>query len=250
MFRNPLIAVALTFIPVAFAAPADTAAHKSVWSGVYTAAQAARGDVAYDKSCSLSCHQPRLNGYGGVLIGASFTEHWREDNLGNYFDRIKGTMPRGAPGSLSDPTYVDIIAFILKSNGFPAGNSELTPAVLTKIQIEDKDGPKPVPEFALVKTTGCLEKGSDGVWLLDHAKTASRTRNPEAATGAELKAETGGQGTAVFHFLNLMPYDVTSFKLEMQKGHVVEAKGFLMKKPEGEVLNLTSVTTVAPSCKP
>lgn len=228
--------------------PGAASPHKSVWSGVYTPAQAARGDAAYEKNCSTSCHQPRLNGYGGVLIGSNFMEHWREDNLANYFDRIKGTMPRGAPGSLSDNTYIDIISFILKTNGFPAGSSELTRAVLPTVQIEDKDGPKAVPEFSLIKTVGCLEKGSDGVWSLSHALAASRTRNPEASPAAELKTDAEGKGNNVFHFLNLMPYDVTSFKLEAQKGHEVEAKGFLMNKPEGQVINLTSVATIAPSC--
>ena len=36
-------------------------------------------------------------------------------------------MPAGAPGSLDDQTYIDIVAYILQFNGMPAGNQKLVP---------------------------------------------------------------------------------------------------------------------------
>ncbi len=223
------------------------AGHATVWKGIYTKAQAVRGETAFDVHCS-SCHQPDLSGQGHLLVGQSFMEHWREDNVGSFFHRLKNTMPRGAPASLSDRVYLEMVAFILQANGFPAGKTELTLASLGSIQIEDRDGPKAVPEFALVKTVGCLEKSASGEWTLEHASPAARTRNPDASTETELRAAAALSGTGEFHFLRLMPYDVTAYKMEAQKAHRVEAKGFLMRKAGQELLNLTSVTTVQASC--
>ena len=46
-------------------------------------------------------------------------------------------MPAGAPGSLDDQTYIDIVAYILQFNGMAAGNQKLMPEVeaLEKIVI-------------------------------------------------------------------------------------------------------------------
>ena len=38
---------------------------------------------------------------------------------------IKQSMPQEAPDSLGMPAYVDIVSYLLKSNGSPAGASEL-----------------------------------------------------------------------------------------------------------------------------
>jgi len=42
------------------------------------------------------------------------------------FDRVRTTMPQGNPGSLRAQDYLDLIAFILQANNFPAGSHELT----------------------------------------------------------------------------------------------------------------------------
>jgi mono/diheme cytochrome c family protein len=221
----------------------------TVWTGIYTAEQAARGHAAYDADCG-SCHQSDLSGYGDLLAGSVFMNHWREDNLGSFYNRLRATMPRGAPASLSDQKYLEIVAFILQSNGFPAGKADLTLAALKSIQIEEKDGPQPVPEFSLVKTTGCVAQDSHGEWMLDHALATQRTRNPDESTATELKNAAGLSGKGVVRFLRLSSYDVTAFHLEARKGYKVEAKGFLIRKDGGETLNLTSIGTVSVSCPP
>ncbi len=60
-------------------------------------------------------------------------------------------MPRGAPATLSDKTYVDIVSYVLKVNEFPAGAQELRVEDLPRIQLIGKDGPEPVPDFSLVR---------------------------------------------------------------------------------------------------
>jgi hypothetical protein len=49
-------------------------------------------------------------------------------------------MPFNAPGSLSDSVYLDVLAFVLRENGYPAGNEELKadPAILKQIVIPKK----------------------------------------------------------------------------------------------------------------
>jgi S-disulfanyl-L-cysteine oxidoreductase SoxD len=222
-------------------APATT-----VWKGVYTEAQAERGQAEYTNACS-GCHQPTLVGYGGVLVGEKFMDHWREDKLGNFYHLMKMTMPRGGPNTLGDRAYLDITAFILQVNGFPAGKKELTVPALDEIQIEGKNGPQPVPEFALVKTVGCLVHAGDE-WRVEHAGAPSRTREPHDGTPTELKADAALSGADVVHFLKLADYDVDRFKMKEQLGHKVEAKGFLILKSSGKTLNLTSVATVAGTC--
>jgi hypothetical protein len=43
------------------------------------------------------------------------------------FDKVSKTMPRDDPGKVSHTDSADIIAFMLKFNGFPAGKAELPP---------------------------------------------------------------------------------------------------------------------------
>jgi glucose/arabinose dehydrogenase len=91
---------------------------------VYTAGQALRGKTAYTQSCS-ACHQANLSGIAQIpaLKGDTFLDKW--DKLGDLVDRMHMTMPPTAPGSLSQNTYFDIVAYLLQMNGLPAGHAEL-----------------------------------------------------------------------------------------------------------------------------
>ncbi len=99
---------------------------RSVWGGVYTEAQATRGAEAYQANCQ-SCHGAQLTGQGEAkpLSGASFLSGWNGLSVGDLFERIRSTMPMTAPKSLPRDTYADILAYLLKFNGFPAGTGEL-----------------------------------------------------------------------------------------------------------------------------
>ena len=71
------------------------------------------------------------------LRGDDFLATWKGRNTAELFERIRSTMPTDSPGSLSGQRYLDIVAYILSANGFPAGESELPPdpAVLRSIVI-------------------------------------------------------------------------------------------------------------------
>lgn len=99
---------------------------RSVWDGVYTTAQAARGEAAYAQNCGF-CHGANLAGTGEAkpLAGPEFLSSWNGLTMGDLFERTRTTMPLERPGTLGREAYADILAYVLKSNGFPAGEVEL-----------------------------------------------------------------------------------------------------------------------------
>jgi mono/diheme cytochrome c family protein len=125
-----IVLTALTF--------AQSAA-SSVWDGVFTEEQVKRGAAAYQRDCS-NCHGAALEGGDMTppLVGGGFTSNWNDLTLGDLFDRIRLTMPLDSPGKLSRQQNVDVIAFILKTNAWPTGTTELAPDVgaLKQIKVE------------------------------------------------------------------------------------------------------------------
>jgi mono/diheme cytochrome c family protein len=93
--------------------------------GVYTAAQARRGETIYQNQC-LGCHGGTLAGNDGPpLAGQSFLDVWDKLPLSDLFDKIQNTMPDDAPQTLTRPQVADVVAFMLQANKFPAGRVEL-----------------------------------------------------------------------------------------------------------------------------
>jgi mono/diheme cytochrome c family protein len=129
----PLLAAA------ALAGAALSAADPSVWDGVYTAEQTRRGETAYLTACA-SCHGTSLEGgdMTPALVGGAFTSNWNDLTVGDLFERIRITMPLDNPGRLSRQQNADVIAFMLKANGWPAGTGDLASdlAQLKQIRIE------------------------------------------------------------------------------------------------------------------
>jgi len=99
---------------------------KSTLDGVYTDAQAARGQKVYTDSCS-SCHGDDLSGGGQTppLSGKEFNGDWNDLSMGDLYDRTHLSMPADKPGSLTPEQTVDVIAFLLKKGSFPAGQADL-----------------------------------------------------------------------------------------------------------------------------
>ena len=100
----------------------------TVWDGVYSEAQAARGKAAYEAQCAF-CHQSDLRGQGFApgLIEDTFTSRWQDGNLGDLLTIVKATMPQDKPASLTDEEYAAIVAYLLQANHYPAGQQELQP---------------------------------------------------------------------------------------------------------------------------
>lgn len=101
---------------------------KTVWDSVFTEEQAGRGQKLYSSACSR-CHGAALGGVDAApaLAGGSFMGNWDTQTLDVLHDRIRTTMPPDSPNPLDRKQVSDLVAHILKTNGFPAGERELPP---------------------------------------------------------------------------------------------------------------------------
>jgi alcohol dehydrogenase (cytochrome c) len=92
----------------------------------FTAAQAAKGRVAYANNCA-SCHGAGLSGseFAGALNGASFGQQWSGKTAEALFTYINTKMPPATPGMLGAETDAQVMAFILQQNGAQGGETEL-----------------------------------------------------------------------------------------------------------------------------
>jgi mono/diheme cytochrome c family protein len=98
----------------------------SVWDGVYTEAQARRGEQRYLELCSV-CHGQDLGGIeeSPGLKRGTFIYNWDGESVGILFQRIRKTMPLTEPSSVSRKIKADILAYIMEENNFPPGDMEL-----------------------------------------------------------------------------------------------------------------------------
>jgi mono/diheme cytochrome c family protein len=228
--------------PVQAWAP-QAASPRTVWSGVYTEAQAARGKEDYEVSCA-ACHGPDLGGGDGpALVGDQFLRNWLEDDVNSLFRKIHDRMPGDGPGTLPETVSLDITAYIMQANEFPAGANELAldAAALSAIRIEEKTGPGPVPNFSLVKVVGCLAQDAASRWVVTRATEPVRARETAGSAPAAITAAPLGSQT-----FSLM--DAAASGAEAHKGEKVEVKGLLMRGPAETVLNVTSLLATGSAC--
>ncbi|MBL0171033.1 MAG: cytochrome c [Gemmatimonadaceae bacterium] len=100
---------------------------RSTWDSVFTAEQAARGQTSYNQTCAR-CHRETLAGgdEAPALTGSAFMSSWNGQTLDELHERVRTSMPTDTPGVYARPMITDVIAFMLRFNGFPAGAVELT----------------------------------------------------------------------------------------------------------------------------
>jgi S-disulfanyl-L-cysteine oxidoreductase SoxD len=127
MTRAVLLRLALVTTS-AIGVAAGQAPVRSVLDGVYTSSQAERGREVYLVYCR-SCHSEDLSGGSDgndpapALRTPDFAQNRRE--LGNLFTYVRRSMPRDAPGSLDPSRVADVVAYLLRENGFPSGTRDL-----------------------------------------------------------------------------------------------------------------------------
>jgi mono/diheme cytochrome c family protein len=127
--RVTLAAVALLLLAT-FAGRAQTGADSSATGsalrGAYTSGQAKRGQSIYGKQCT-KCHAAT------AYTGVAFRRVWAGRPAFELWEQIRTTMPQDGPGRLKPEEYADIVAYLLKLNGYPAGETEL-PATADSLQ--------------------------------------------------------------------------------------------------------------------
>lgn len=219
---------------------------KGVLDGVYTTAQAERGKANFLTGRCGGCHQLDLSGdRGPALKGDAFMAHWENGSLNALFRKISEGMPPNAPNETTDDAKIDIVAYLLQSNGFPTGKTELRvdAEALEAIEIARKGATATAPNFALVQVVGCLSQAANNAWVLTNTTEPVVTKQ-EAATPAALReAQSKALGNATYQLVSAKP-----FKPETHKGQKVEARGLLYRESNDALLNLTSLQTVGQSC--
>jgi S-disulfanyl-L-cysteine oxidoreductase SoxD len=107
---------------------------KAASDGVYSKAQSDAGKGGYASKCA-SCHGDALTGgeMAPPLAGGDFMANWNGLTVFDFFDRVRKTMPLGKEGSMSREETAQITAFILQSNGYPAGAALATQDELLKM---------------------------------------------------------------------------------------------------------------------
>lgn len=91
---------------------------RSTADSSYTEEQAGRGEQVFSRVC-LECHAR------SEMASADFRLKWGGQTTLDLFRNIVTTMPDSDPGSLPRADYEDVVAYILKLNGIPAGSAPL-----------------------------------------------------------------------------------------------------------------------------
>jgi mono/diheme cytochrome c family protein len=209
-----------------------------IWQGVYTAAQAERGKSTYTSNC-LRCHGGDLLGVTAPpLTGEKFLASWSGEHVGRLFEKIRDTMPPNFGSVIDNAAKLEVVAYILQSNGFPAGPGALTadPAALAAVPILRRDERPRVQNFALVQTVGCLARAADGAWQLTRAiepVTASEDVPDAAAIAAAGGAALGGQ---TFVLLSARAFDPDGMA-----GRRVVVRGLVYRDGADARLTLTAL---------
>jgi mono/diheme cytochrome c family protein len=217
-------------------------------AGVFTAGQAERGKTLFINSCG-NCHGVDFNGAAErapALMGDSFLKNWEGRTVGNLFAKIKQDMPRNnLAGTLTEATYVDIVAAILQANAYPTGAKELNPAAMDAVPVAARglSAKAAIPNFAVVETVGCLSRGADNRWTLTSASAPIASKD-QPLTAQEVK-DAGGRalGSDSFELISVVP-----FKPEQESGRKMAARGLLFRSSTASRLDVTSFQRVADTC--
>lgn len=98
---------------------------------VYTPEQAERGAEVFGRICS-NCHVLE------DFTASQFRRNWAGGSVGDLYRFASTAMPKDNPGGLEPEQYADVLSFVLRENGVPAGEEELgtDPSALGRHRLE------------------------------------------------------------------------------------------------------------------
>ena len=115
---------------------------------LYTRAQARAGKKVFLQHC-VKCHGRNLQGtLGPAIAGTGFLQTAQNNHWSLYIIRylVVNNMPLHSPGSLSQEQYADVLAYLLASSCYPAGDKpfpQQDDAELKKIELRPLAGARP-----------------------------------------------------------------------------------------------------------
>ena len=93
-------------------------------SGIFSEEQAKLGQNVYRNKCA-ACHGADLTGgeHAPALNGGAFWSQWDKESVRSLYSRIISTMPPDDPGTVTSKDVVDIVSYLLDSNGVQPGTT-------------------------------------------------------------------------------------------------------------------------------
>jgi hypothetical protein len=164
---------------------------------------------------------------------------WGGGAVSRLFEKIRDTMPPNFGTILDDRAKIEIVAYILQTNGYPAGGRELVPGNdLAAIQILRQGEQPKVQNFSLVQTVGCLARESDA-WVLRNSSVPLATTDNAPSAEALAAAAATPLGDGSFVLLSARPFDPAA-----HAGEKVEARGLIYQETGDSLLTVTSLRAV------
>jgi quinoprotein glucose dehydrogenase len=237
-----LIFFTVLLIQAATHAQNSPSSSRTVWDGVYTAAQADRGRGFYNEHCA-SCHGGNLQGgESRALTGDRFWTSWQETTVDRLLGHVSTNMPHSEDGSLkgtlSAAVYADIVAYILSRNDFPAGSSLLTADSAAGVRIVKKGGSGELPAGSYVHVVGCLQpRGADKNWRLSKGSRPARVADGQAAD------EQAPLGDREYTLMFVMT------SLDTFVGHRMSVRASLIGEGGAQGLNVTTIKSISNTCE-
>jgi mono/diheme cytochrome c family protein len=241
-----VLACALALLSGTISRAQAPSAEPRIWQGIFTADQAARGKETYTGAC-LRCHAGDLTGVTGpALTGDRFFNSWGGEPVDRLFLKIRDTMPPNFGTVLDEKAKLDVVAYILQTNGFPAGAAELAVGGpdLASAQILKKGQQAAVQNFSLIQTVGCLMKGDGETWKLTRTAEPLATRDDAPSVQALQSAASRPLGTRTFVLQSAVPFGPAS-----HVGQKMEARGLVYNDPADSRITLTSLRPTGSACQ-
>ena len=240
------IAIAAGIGGAAVRVPRAQEAGQTVADRVYSDAQAARGAGVYDIACA-GCHRADLGGNTGpALRDQRFAQQFAGKDLKSLFTRIATTMPRNAPASLGDNAYLDVVAYMLKENGFPSGSADLMADALDTIRVLPgrPKSPPPVGDFSYVELVGCVSADSRNGSIGSTRWMLTRASDPAPATTSSATTPSGkALGTQTVYLVDAMAYAP-----QQHNGQKVYVRGLLLRVPGEQRMTISAMEMLSQTC--